>query len=168
MNIKDLVSWKRNNGESNWENKVGDGFFSLQKEINKMFEDFSRPFLGVPSLIKVHEDRFISPRVDMSENDKSVQVTTELPGMDEKDIEVNISRDVLTIRGEKKVEKEDVGKEYYLMERSYGSFHRTIPLPVEVDADKIEANFKNGILKVTLPKSASAKSETKRISIKRE
>jgi HSP20 family protein len=75
---------------------------------------------------------------------------------------------MLTIRGEKKEEKEDKGKDYYRMERSYGSFSRTIPLPVEVETDKVDAKFKKGVLTITLPKTAKAVSETKKISVKVE
>jgi HSP20 family protein len=88
--------------------------------------------------------------------------------MDEKDICVSIQKDALTIKGEKKAEREEKGRDYYRMERSYGSFSRTIPLPAEVDMDKVEAQFKKGVLKVTLRKSADAVKETKKISVKVE
>jgi HSP20 family protein len=102
----------------------------------------------------------------VSETDKEIKVSAELPGMDDKDIDVSLTRDALTIKGEKKEEKEDKGKDYYKMERSYGSFTRSIPLPVEVDTDKVQATFKKGVLEITLPKTAKAIQETKKIPIK--
>jgi HSP20 family protein len=88
--------------------------------------------------------------------------------MDDKDIEVNLNKDSLTIRGEKKEEKEDKGKDYHHVERSYGSFTRTIPLPVEIEGDKAEAHFKKGVLTVRVPKSARAVEQKKKIAIKAE
>ena len=98
--------------------------------------------------------------------DLEIKVSAELPGMDEKDIDVSLTRDTLTIKGEKKEEKEDTGKDYYKMERSYGSFTRSIPLPVEVDTDKVQATFKKGVLEITLPKTAKAIQETKKVPVK--
>jgi HSP20 family protein len=86
--------------------------------------------------------------------------------MDEKDIDVSLTRDTLTIKGEKKEEKEEQGKDYYRMERSYGSFTRSVPLPVEVDTDKVQATFKKGVLDITLPKTARAIQETKKVPVK--
>jgi HSP20 family protein len=109
-----------------------------------------------------------SPKVDVTENEKEFNISAELPGMDDKDIDVSLQNDMLTIRGEKKEEKEDKGKDYYRMERSYGYFSRTIPLPVEVETDKVDAKFKKGVLTITLPKTAKAVAETKKISVKVE
>jgi HSP20 family protein len=114
-----------------------------------------------------------APAVDFAEADKGYEVTAELPGMDEKDIEVKFADGVLTIRGEKqdekeekkKDEKEEKKKDYYLHERSYGSFHRALQLPNGIDQDKIEAIFKNGVLKVNLPKSAEAQKAEKKIAV---
>jgi HSP20 family protein len=107
-----------------------------------------------------------SPRLDVSETEREFYVTAELPGMDEKDVEVSLNNSLLTLRGEKKAEKDDRRKDYYRMERSYGMFERTIPIPEGVDLDKVEASFKKGILTVSLPKSAEYQKERKRIPIK--
>jgi len=107
----------------------------------------------------------VSPRADVVQDDKQVRVSVELPGMDENDLDISLSHDVLTIRGEKKVEKEDKGKNYYRMERAYGAFERRISLPGNVDADKIEATYQRGVLTVTLPKTTSAETRT-RIAVK--
>jgi HSP20 family protein len=140
-------------------------FALLRQEVNALFDNFPRG-----SEIEPFTGRFgvFSPSVDIKESDKDIKVSAELPGMEEKDIEVSLGRDSLTIKGEKKEEKEDKGKNYYRMERSYGSFTRTIPLPAEVDMDKVKAEFKKGILTVTLPKTARAIKETKKIPVKAE
>ncbi len=142
-----------------------DPFTFLRNEVNRMFDELTRSFWWEP--FETRRDRF-SPSVDVVENDKEIKITAELPGMDEKDIDVSIQKDVLTIRGEKKEEKEDTGKDYYRMERSYGSFSRSIPLPSEVDVDKIRAEFRKGLLTVILPKTPEAIKETRKIPIKAE
>lgn len=109
-----------------------------------------------------------TPHVDVSENDKEIRISAELPGMNEKDIDITLNHDSLTIKGEKKEEKEDKGKDYYRMERSYGSFFRTIPLHVEVESDKAAASYKKGVLTVKIPKSPKAIEEKKKISVKVE
>jgi HSP20 family protein len=140
-------------------------FSLLRREMNSLFDNFFRGFDLEP-----FESRMgaFSPKVDVTENDKEIKISAELPGMEEKDIDVSLQKDMLTIKGEKKEEKEDKGKDYYRMERSYGSFSRTIPLPVEVETDKVEAKFKKGVLSITLPKTAKAVSETKKIAVKVE
>jgi HSP20 family protein len=141
-------------------------FALLRKEIDELFDNFFRDFELEPYLGR-WRDRF-TPNVDVVEDDKEVRVSAELPGMDEKDIEVTLNRDSLTIKGEKKEEKEDRGKDYYHMERSYGSFTRTITLPVDVDTDRAEATFKKGVLTVRIPKTREAIEEKKRITVKVE
>jgi len=108
------------------------------------------------------------PAVNLSETDKEYHVTAELPGMDEKDIELTLNRDALVIRGEKKQETEDKGKGYYRMERSYGTFHRSIPLPQEIDAEQVNASFNKGVLTITLPKLPEIQSGAKKIQIRTE
>ena len=106
------------------------------------------------------------PSVDVKESEKEFTIRAELPGVDEKDIDVTVTADSVTIKGEKKEEKEDKGKNYYYMERSYGSFNRVIPLATETEAGKAEASFKNGVLNITIPKSASAKAKGTKVPIK--
>lgn len=142
-------------------------FTSLQREMNRLFDNFFgglSPSSWAP-LGRGGAESF-TPHIDVSETDKEIKVSAELPGMDENDIDVSLTKDTLTIRGEKKEEREDKGKDYYRMERSYGSFSRNIPLPVEVNTDKVEATFKKGILYVTLPKTMSAIEKTKKVPIK--
>lgn len=142
-----------------------DIFSLFRDEMNRLFDNFFRGFE-----IEPFEAGFgtFRPNVNVVEDEKEIKVSAELPGVDEKDIEVSLSKDSLTIKGEKKEEKEDKGKNYYRMERSYGSFCRTIPLPVEIDADKVKAQFKKGVLTVTLPKTAKTIEETKKIPVKAE
>ncbi|WP_429925684.1 Hsp20/alpha crystallin family protein (plasmid) [Agrobacterium vitis] len=147
-------------------------FETLRTEIDRLFDDFVpsswRPLerslfnRAVPSL----KGWSIAPAVDVVEKDDAFEVTVEVPGLDEKNIEVKLSNGFLTIRGEKQEEKEDKQKEYHVSERRYGSFQRTFQLPEGVDADKVEAAFEKGILKVKLPKSAEAKKNERKVEIK--
>ena len=105
------------------------------------------------------------PRMDVVETDKEIKVSVELPGLEENEIYVGLSRNVLTISGEKRQEKEEKGHNYLRAERSYGSFRRSIPLPSEVDASKADAEFRNGVLTVTLPRAVKAQAR-KRIVVK--
>ena len=140
-------------------------FALLRQEMNTLFDNFFHGFDIAPSWGRI--DTF-NPKVDVKETDKNITVSAEMPGMDDKDIDVSLSRDALTIKGEKKEEKEEKGKDFVRMERSFGSFSRTIPLPVEIDTDKAKAEFKKGVLTVTLPKTAKAIEKTKKISVKAE
>jgi len=102
----------------------------------------------------------------MTEKEKAYEVTAELPGMAESDVEVKLANGNLSIRGEKREEQEEKDKERYVSERSYGAFHRLFRLPDDVDADGIEAEFRNGVLKVTLPKSPEAGKKERKIDVK--
>lgn len=139
-------------------------FTSLQKEIDRVFRDFTQGMTDLPSVWKA--DGFV-PRVDVVDEKDGLKVTAELPGIDAKDIECTLEESVLTIRGEKTFEKkeEDPKTGHYLAERSYGSFHRAIPLPYAVDRDKVSAAFDNGVLTILLPKAAGAKSAERKIAI---
>ncbi len=140
-------------------------FYALQRDINSVFDNFFKEFELAP--FRQGFEGF-SPKIDVIETDKEIKISAELPGMDEKDLDVSVNKDSITIKGEKKAEKEDKGKDYYRMERSYGSFCRTVPLPVEINVDKVEAKFNKGILNIVLPKTESALRETKKIAIKAE
>lgn len=145
-------------------------FYSLQHEVNRLFDDFFRGFSLAPfrEFGRVMEDRLgtYSPRLNITESENEAVLTAELPGMDEKDFEISLSKNLLTIKGEKRMEKEEKGSDFYKMERSYGSFHRAIPLPWEVDEEKVEASFQKGVLTIKLPKTALAKKEVKKITVK--
>jgi len=140
-------------------------FSLLRQEINTLFDNFFRGFEIEPFRSRLG---VFSPSIDVKESDKDILIAAELPGMDDKDIDVSLTRDSLTIKGEKKQEKEEKGKDYYRMERSFGSFSRTIPLPAEIDTDKVKAEFRKGLLTVRLPKTEKAIKETKKITVKAE
>ena len=138
---------------------------SLQRQVNRLFDDFFRGFDLQPFAGMGRAGEF-APPIDVKETDKAFTVTAELPGMDEKDVEVLLSADTLILRGEKRQEKEEKSENVYRMERSYGSFHREIPLPEGVDADKIDASCSKGVLTVNLPKTAKAGQKSKKVPIK--
>lgn len=162
MQFKDLIPWGRGRKEltsSNNENPV----MTLQRDIGRVFDDFwnrwNQPF-GTGSVFSG------LPSVDMTETDKAVEVSVELPGMDEKDIELNVSDGMLILRGQKSSERKEEKKDYYLSERSFGSFHRAIPLPPGVDTNTADANFKKGVLTVSFPKTAKAQETVRKIPVK--
>jgi HSP20 family protein len=166
MPITDLIPWRRKQPVRQEEERSlqreEHPFLTLQQEMNRLFDDFFggralEPF----GALGEGWDAF-SPQVDVVETDKEIRVSAELPGLDDKDVEVSLSRDVLTISGEKRQEK---GRDYFRAERSYGSFRRSIPLPAEVNTEKVDAVFKKGVLTVTLPKKAEAAGR-KRITVK--
>ncbi len=163
MAIKNLMPFGRKDVRVRREEE--NPFRALRREMDSLFENFFSGFEMEPFTSRRGA---FSPHIDVVESDKEITVTAELPGMDEKDIDVSLNEDTLSIRGEKKAEKEDKGKDYYRMERSYGSFSRSITLPKEVNTEKVEAQFKKGILTVVLPKTSKAVEETRKISIKSE
>jgi HSP20 family protein len=150
-------------------------FENLRREIDRLFEDFDggmwrsrlgRSLFDVQSFRPREANWAATPAVDVAETEKAYEIAAELPGMDEKNIEVKFADGVLTIKGEKHEEKEEKKKDYYLSERSFGSFQRSFQVPDSVEADKIEASFKKGVLTVTLPKSAAAQKAAKKIDVK--
>ena len=153
MNLKSLIPIGR-------DRSVASPFMSLQREIDRLFEDFSR---GFPTIAD-NGATALMPSMDVTETDKEIEITAELPGLEEKDVQINIADNILTIRGEKKAEKEQKDKNYRLVERSYGSFERTLELPEGVNADAIKANISKGVLKVTVPKPAPT--QAKKIEVK--
>ncbi len=162
MTERNIVSRKPSPIESR--RTEDDPFITMQRRMNRLFDDFMSP---LPGLLHYEEmGASFTPRVDMEEDEKEIRVTAELPGMDAKDIYISIQRDVLTLRGEKSSEHEEKKGQYHRIERSYGSFERQIPLGVEVDAEKVGADLKNGVLTITLPKPAGEAAKTRRIDVK--
>jgi len=140
-------------------------FYSLQREMNRLFDNFFQGYDVEP--FRLMEERFagFTPTIDVREDDDAFTVKAEIPGINEKDIEVQVTDDTITITGEKKEEQEAKDKDYYCMERSYGSFRRTIRLPKGIECEKVEASFKNGVLTITLPKTEEAQAKAKKIPI---
>ena len=145
----------------------------LQDEMEQMFDRFTTRF-GLPMLRRMFDvepglrGSFGSsvPAVDVSEDEKSFVITAELPGMSEKDVDVTVTSDMLTIKGEKREESETKDKNYYISERRFGSFQRSFPLSDSIDRDKIEATFDKGMLTLTLPKAQQAIEREKKIEVK--
>jgi len=133
--------------------------------MNRLFEEFQ---LGPWFSGEEGGEMAWSPRVNLSENEKELVVSAELPGMYEKNIDVSVSNDVLSIRGEKTEEKEEKEQDYHRVERRFGTFQRDIPLPAEVESDKVDATFKNGVLTIHLPKSPQAQTDVRKIQVKAE
>lgn len=136
---------------------------SFQNEMNRLFENFFNDSLSLGDLRWVGE---FAPRVDVVESGTELTVTAELPGLEAKDIQVSLEAGALVLSGEKRTEHEENAKGYQRLERSFGSFERVIPLSTEVDESKVEAQFKNGVLTVTLPKTPEAVKNAKKIEIK--
>jgi len=172
MKIKNWVLWKGNKEKSLVRQDEISPFFALQRDVDRLFEDFMKSFdrgwdfCLTPFLYESDFFGGVYPKVNVSESDKAIEIEAELPGVDEKDVEILLSDDTLTIKGEKKLEKEDREKDYYRFESSYGSFSRAIPLSADIDRDKVDAAFKKGVLTITLPKTEGAKSHVKRIEVK--
>ena len=150
---------------------------SLRREIDQLFDDFGlgtwrspfrSSFFDIEPFRRAKAAFSGMPAVDVTETEKDYKVLAELPGMDEKNIEVKIANGMLTIKGEKQEEKEEKKQDYYVRERSFGSFERTFPVPDGVDLDNVDASFKKGVLTVTLPKTAEAQKAEKKITVRAE
>lgn len=169
MTIRDLVP-KLGHGRDRMpvRREDADPYRGFQREMNRLFDDFFSDAGLMPRWGEIERGMsadLFSPRVDVSETDKEVTVSAELPGMDEKDITVELDDAALTIRGEKKEEHEEKGKNWYRREQSHGSFHRVVPLPAVVEGDKAKAKFKKGILTITAPKREEEQAKRKTIEI---
>jgi HSP20 family protein len=140
-----------------------DPFLSLHREINRMFDDVFRGSPGWGSR-GGEGSNFVPAHMDVSETESQVRICAELPGVNQDDVEVTIDDDVLTIRGEKKLERKDDKERFHFMERSYGTFQRSLRLPFPVDPDQVRAEFNNGVLTVTLPKT-KAQERSRRIQV---
>lgn len=153
-----LIPWKKRSAlPERWRNE--DPFDVLHREINELFNGYYRGFAGLGR----RGDG--STGFELSETDDEIRVKAELPGMEEKDIAVELEEDMLVIRGERKEEQETKIRNYHVSEMSYGGYHRSIPLPAKIDREKSRAKFKRGILTLTLPKTKQARTERRRIPV---
>ena len=143
-----------------------DVFSAMRDEMDRVFERFEHGWPRWPTLFR-REGAITVPELDVRENTNAIVVEAELPGVDEKDVSVTVANGVLTIKGEKKHEKEEKGENYYLTERSFGSFERSIRLPDTIDEGKVEAKFDKGVLKVTAAKKPEAVKAERKIEIKK-
>lgn len=163
MAVRDLIPIKRT-GTGLARRRDDDPFVALRRRMNRVFDDVYDGFDLNCSL----GSTVFSPRVDVSETDDEIRVSAELPGMEEKDVHVALDQNSLTIRGERKDEREEEGVDWFRREQSYGSFHRAVALPAGVEGDKAKATFRNGVLSVVLPKREEDKRKHKTIEIETE
>ncbi|APG88589.1 heat shock protein, hsp20 family (plasmid) [Sinorhizobium americanum CCGM7] len=166
MNVRDLIPWGRGQGELPAAFREGDRnpFLALHREMNRLFDDVFRGFDSrMPTAAGYSGFAAGWPSVEVSDREKEIKLTAELPGLEEKDVELFISEGVLTLRGEKRSETEAQDSQF--SERFYGRFERRIPLGYDIDESKVNATFRNGVLTVNLPKTEQGQSKAKRITI---
>lgn len=170
MNMRSLIPWGRSTNQQApaiYHDTDQNPFLLLQRDMNRLFDDVFRSFdnrlPAIGAFGSLGSFGASWPSVEIADTDKEIRVTAEVPGLEEKDIEVLLDGDVLMLRGEKRSQTED--KDRHFSERVYGRFERRIPLGVEVEEDRIEARFRNGVLTVMLPKTEQAQSHVKRIPI---
>jgi HSP20 family protein len=163
VDFKSLVPWKNNKSQAPaLREDYFDPFVTFRREMDRMFDHFFDGFPGRAG----NGPGTMAPAIDLDETDKEMVVTAELPGVTDKDIEVSLAGDVLTIKGEKKTETEEKKGDSYYTERRYGSFARSLRLPFEVKDEQVHAKFKDGVLTVRLPKPAEIQSQVRRIDVK--
>ncbi len=162
MDMKSLMPFGRS-----WSPARGGGeddpFTAMRREMDRLFEGFSRDW----SMPATMAGSFLSPRVDVAETETGLEISAELPGIDQQEISLDLADGVLTIKAEHKEEKErkDEKKQYHLVERSHGSYLRRFVIPFEPDADKVSAQFAKGVLHITVPRSKAAEKQVKKIKI---
>jgi HSP20 family protein len=164
MNMRDIIPWSRNNGPTVRypENEVSP-FLSLHREMNRLFDDMFRRFDMPEQFGRTASIGATWPRLEVSDGDGAMQVTAEVPGMEEKDIEVLLENGALILRGERTSNSSDPSRQF--SERFYGRFERRLSVPDEITEDKVTANFRNGVLTIVLPKTEKAQARSKRIAI---
>lgn len=154
-----------NRGTDVGRSRDDDPFALMRREMDRVFDDFMHG-LGTPAVSL--PQGVLSPRVNVRENEKGLEITAELPGVDQKDIELDLSEGILTLKAEHKQQKEEVGEDerYHVVERAYGTYMRRFAIPFEADQDKVEARFDNGVLNVSVPRSAEAERCTRKIEVR--
>lgn len=170
--VRDIMPWRRrkDGGKLSRPRREDEHpFAALQREMNQLFDDFFGDW-GMQwsgprwSGLRSQADAG-AVSVDVAEDENEVRVVADVPGMEEKDIEVELNDNLLTIHGEKHHERDEKKRNYHLVERTYGAFHRSIPLPGGLEEEQAKARFKNGVLTVTIPKSAEARTQRKQIPV---
>lgn len=186
MDIKKLVPWNwftkeeegagrtvpvKREGETDKTSALTTPWQQLHQDVDRLFDQTFQGFgltpfgFSRPSFPRF-SDGILKPTLDLGVTDKAYTITVEIPGVNEKDVKLEIVNDTLTISGEKKQEKEEKDKNYYRMERSYGSFQRVLSLPEDADQNDVNASFKKGVLTITMPRKALPKSEVKHIEVR--
>ena len=168
MDFKSLVPWREKSQTPATRDDFFDPFVAFRREMDRMFDDFFNNFgFGGRSLRPLTGGwQGVTPTVDVAETDRELVVTAELPGLDQKDFEVTLAGDVLTIKGEKKAEQEQKEGDHYYMERRFGAFSRSVRLPFEVKDEKVEAKYEKGVLTIRVPKPTEAQKSVRRIEVR--
>lgn len=163
--IRNLIR-KEGHGDASPATRTGGPFDDLHRQMDALINGFFSGY-DMPTLVgRAEGQNFVNPSFEIAETEKEFHVSAELPGLTEKDVEVNMEDNLLTIKGEKKEEKDEKNKNYHLYERRYGTFHRAFTLPENSDPDKIAATVKNGVLEIVIPKKEPSKPKTKKIEVK--
>jgi HSP20 family protein len=166
-----ILPFNRGRSVSRRRPEEADPLLSLRQEMSRVFDDFFSG-VGLPSFAGVQPASavaaILTPRMDVSETDNEVQITAELPGIDEGDVAVTLDGDVLTIRGEKATERDEDERDYHIIERAEGTFLRTLRLPFEADPEQVQADFRDGVLMITIPKPKEAQQTSRRIEVHRQ
>jgi HSP20 family protein len=166
MALKELIPWKRTGNElATRQDSMFAPFDQFRREMDNIFDGFLTDWPMRSTNLLDRQLRNFMPQVDVTETEKEVRVIAELPGLEEKDVDVSLTQGVLTIKGEKREEHEENKRDFHRSELRYGMFERAVQLPAEIDADKAKATFKKGVLKITLPKTAEAQSNRRRIPV---
>jgi HSP20 family protein len=161
------MPFSRNMPTSRW-SEDNDPFLQIRREMNRLFDDVFGGF-GLPSVLgPALRQMPAAPKIDVSETDNEIQVTAEMPGIDQNDVEVLLEDDRLIIRGEKKEERENEDRNYHVRERVQGAFSRTLPLPFAPDPNQVKAEFKNGVMTITIPKPQEVKQKQHRIEVQKD
>lgn len=168
MNLTSLIPWKKHETKLPVRRtRQTDGFLTSRNQLNHLVNGFFGRPLGIsPVFRELSFSGDFMPRIDVCETNKEISVHAELPGMEPENINITLDHNYLIIRGEKRAEKEDQSQPFYRIERAYGSFCRSIPLPDGVDRNKVDATFKRGVLKVKLRKTSEAQRKNRQIPIK--
>ncbi|MCX7998888.1 MAG: Hsp20/alpha crystallin family protein [Leptospiraceae bacterium] len=170
MGLRDIIPWGKGTEKPVEGEKTLSPFDALHREINRVFDHFFDDFY-TPTRYGLSSLRGASgfyPKFNISENEKEINLEVELPGLEEKDVEVSVDKGILTVKGEKKFQKEEKNENYHLVEHSYGSFQRSLQLPENANVNEITAKMKNGVMKITVPKDPKAETSVKKIAIKSE
>jgi HSP20 family protein len=165
MNIGNLMPWRERSQLPAMREDFFDPFVTFRREVQRMMDDFVSDFDN-GGLATTSAWRGSAPVVDIDETDKEIVITAEMPGLDQKDFQISVSGDVLTIKGEKKVEQEEKSGNGYHRERRYGAFSRSLRLPFDVKNEKIDATYQKGVLTIHVPKSADAQKAVRQIEVK--
>jgi HSP20 family protein len=161
------MPFSRNQSMARW-SEENDPFLAMRREMNRLFDDVFGGF-GLPSAFgPALRQMPAAPKIDVSETDNEIQITAEMPGIDQNDVEVLLEDDRLIIRGEKKEEREDKDRNYHVRERVQGAFSRTLPLPFAPDPNQVKAEFRNGVMTITIPKPQEVKQQQHRIEVQKD